>query len=185
MAEDFDLGGPLPEESSNRTFLMAAGGLGALLVLSMICLAVYALVLAPAQREARATEVVEINLQNTQTAQTQTAEAIQLTPSRTPTSTETPLPTSTVVPTQVIVLPTYTPTPFLTLPTLAPETATAAAQQTLEAIEGGGGAFTPTPTALPATGFADEVGLPSLVIMGGILLAVIFIARSLRARASA
>lgn len=184
MAEDFDLGGPLPEESSNRTFLMAAGGLGALLILSMICLAVYALVLAPAQRESRATEVIEINLQNTREAQTQTAEAMELTPSRTPTETETPLPTGTVTPTQVIVLPTFTPTPFLTLPTLAPETATAAAQQTLEAIQGGGGA-TPTATALPATGFADEVGIPGLMIMGGILLAVIFIARSLRTRASA
>jgi hypothetical protein len=184
MAEDFDLGGPLPEESSNRTFLMAAGGLGALLILSMICLAVYALVLAPAQRVARATEVIEINLQNTQQAQTQTAEAQALTPSRTPTETETPLPTGTVTPTQVIVLPTFTPTPFLTLPTLAPQTATAAALQTLEAIQGGGGA-TPTATALPATGFADEVGIPGLVIMGGLLLAVIFIARSLRMRASA
>ena len=71
MAEDFDVGAPLPEESSNRTFVIAAGGLGALLVLSMICLAVYALVVAPRQREARATEVIEVNLQNTQQAQTQ------------------------------------------------------------------------------------------------------------------
>lgn len=183
MAEDFDLGEPLPEESGNRTFVYAAAGLGALLVLSMICLAVYALVLAPQQRVSRATEAVEINLQNTEVAQTQTAEAFELTPSRTPTATEFILPTSTVTPTQVIVLPTFTPTPFLTLPTLAPETATAAAQETLAAIQGGG-AGTPTATALPATGFADEVGIPGLIVMGGILLAVIFIARSLRSRAT-
>lgn len=183
MAEDFDVGGPLPEESGNRTFVIAAAGLGGLLIVSMICLLVYALVLAPLQREARATEAVEINFQNTQTALTQTAEAIQLTPSRTPTASWTPAPSGTVTPTLVIVLPTDTPTPFLTLPTLAPETATAAALETLAAIEGGGGA-TPTATALPATGFADEVGLPILVIMGGLLLAVVFIARSLRSRAT-
>jgi len=56
MAEDFDVGGPLPEESGNRTFVIAAAGLGGLLIVSMICLLVYALVLAPLQREARATE---------------------------------------------------------------------------------------------------------------------------------
>lgn len=182
MAEDFEVGGPLPEESGNRTFVIAAAGLGGLLIVSMICLLVYALVLAPLQREARATEAVEINFQNTQEAQTQTAEAIQLTPSRTPTASWTPAPSATVTPTLVIVLPTDTPTPFLTLPTLAPETATAAALETLAA--GGGGAATPTATALPATGFADEVGLPVLVIMGGLLLAVVFIARSLRSRAT-
>ena len=130
MAEDFEVGGPLPEESSNRTFVIAAVGLGGLLVLSMICLVVYALVLAPRQREARATDVVQINLQNTQQAQTQTAIAVERTPSRTPTVTGTASPTASVTPTQVIVLPTDTPTPFLTLPTLAPETATAAALET-------------------------------------------------------
>jgi len=31
MAEDFEVGGPPPEESSNRTFLYAAGGIGLLI----------------------------------------------------------------------------------------------------------------------------------------------------------
>jgi hypothetical protein len=184
MAEDFDLGEPLPEESSNRTFVIAAGALGALLVLSMICLLVYALYLAPRQREARATDVVEVELQNTQQAQTQTAEVLEQTPSSTPSPTDTPEPTATVTPTQVVVLPTDTPTPFLTLPTLAPETATVAAQQTLDAIAQGGGGATPTATALPATGFGDEVSVPMLALLGGLLAAVIFAARSLRTRVS-
>jgi cytoskeletal protein RodZ len=182
MAEDFDVGAPLPEESSNRTFVMVAGGLGALLVLSMICLAVYALVLAPRQQASRATQAVEVNLQNTQQAQTQTAAVVQQTPSRTPTATETQEPTATVTPTQVVVLPTSTATPFLTLPTLAPETATAAAQQTLAAQGGGGATVTATTTALPATGFAEDIGVPTLALLGGVLLAVIFIARGLRTR---
>ena len=181
MAEEFDVGGPLPEESSNRTFVIAAVSLGGLLVLSMICLLVYALVLAPRQQEARATDVVLVNQQNTEEALTQTAVAIEKTPTRTPTGTELPDTTATVTPTLVVVLPTETPTPFLTLPTLAPETATAAAQLTLAAAQGGGGG-TPTATALPATGFADEVGIPALALAGGLLLALIFITRSLRTR---
>jgi len=181
MAEEFDVGGPLPEESSNRTFVIAAVSLGGLLVLSMICLFVYALVLAPQQQEARATDVVLVNQQNTEEALTQTAVVLEKTPTRTPTGTELPDTTATVTPTLVVVLPTETPTPFLTLPTLAPETATAAAQLTLAAAQGGGGG-TPTATALPATGFADEIGIPALALAGGLLLAVIFIARSLRTR---
>jgi hypothetical protein len=150
----------------------------------MICLLVYALYLAPRQREARATDVVEVNLENTQQAQTQTAQVLEQTPSSTPSPTDTPEPTATVTPTQVVVLPTDTPTPFLTLPTLAPETATAAAQQTLDAGAGGGGGATPTATALPATGFGDEVSVPMLALLGGLLAAVIFAARSLRTRVS-
>jgi cytoskeletal protein RodZ len=181
MAEDFEVGAPLPEESSNRTFVIAVIVMGGLLVVSIICLVVYAFVIAPRQQAQQPTAVAERNLQNTQQAASQTAAVVELTPSRTPTATETEEPTATVTATQVVVLPTDTPTPFLTLPTVAPETATAAAQATLAAATGGGGA-TPTATALPATGFADEIGVPALAILGGILLAVIVIARSLRAR---
>lgn len=183
MAEDFEIGAPLPEESSNRTFVIAVIVMGALLVVSIICLGVYAFWFAPRQQAQQPTAVAERNLQNTQQAATQTAAVVELTPSRTPTATATEEPTATATATQVVVLPTDTPTPFLTLPTLAPETATAAAQATLAAAQGGGGATpTATATALPATGFADEIGVPALALLGGLLLAVIVIARSLRAR---
>jgi hypothetical protein len=186
MAEDFDMGGPLPEESANRTFIIAAAGLGALLVLSMICLAVYALVLAPRQQEARATQAALINLQNTEVAATQTAEAVEVTSTPTPTVTDTPVPTATVTPTQVVVLPTNTPTPFTTLPTLEPLTATAAAQQTATAEAlAGGEEPTATPTALPATGFADEAGIPTLLLFAALLIVVVFVARGLRTRSTA
>jgi type II secretory pathway pseudopilin PulG len=181
MAEEFEVGAPLPEESSNRTFVIAVIVMGGLLVVSIICLVVYAFVLAPRQQEQQPTRVAEINLENTQQAASQTAAVVELTPSRTPTATATDEPTTTPTSTQVVVLPTDTPTPFLTLPTVAPETATAAAQATLAAAQGGGGA-TPTATALPATGFADEIGVPMLAILAGVMLAVIIIARSLRTR---
>lgn len=177
MAEDYEVAGLLPGETSNRTFVMAAVGMGSLLVLSMICLAVYALVLAPRQQTARETQAANINLQNTEVAATQTAEAAQVSPSPTLTATDTPEPTATVTATLVVVLPTETATPFLTLPTLEPMTATAAAQLTLEAELG-----EPTPTALPATGFADEGGMPLLLLFGSALLVVIVVARGLRSR---
>ena len=186
MADDFEVGGLLPEEtSSNRTFVMAAVGLGALLILSMACLAAYALWWAPRQEEADATQRVEIALQNTSVAGTQTAEALGTSEQlASPTLDVTATASPTITPTQVVVLPTNTPTEFLTLPSLEPGTATAAAQATLDAEMGGGGG-TPTATALPVTGFADEVGMPALFMLAAVLLAVIFVARGIRTRASA
>jgi len=184
MAEDFEVGGLLPGETSNRTFVMAAVGLGALLILSMVCLALYALVLAPRQQADRATQDAQVALQNTEVAATQTAEAAAETELATPTLADTPTPSPTITPTQVVVLPTNTPTEFLTLPSLEPMTATAAAQATLDAEMGGGGGSPTATTTLPVTGFADDVGLPGLFLLGGVLLAVVFIARGIRTRAS-
>jgi outer membrane biosynthesis protein TonB len=180
MAEDFEVGGPLPEESSNRTFLIAAAGIGGLLVLSMICLGAYALVLAPRQQQARVEQATQIVLQNTQVAQqlTQTAAAQKATQTPTPSETPTPTEVPSATPTQVVVIPTDTP--FTNFATLAPLTATAAAQQTLAAAQ----QTTPTATAtaLPVTGFADEAGLPTLFILALGLLAVVIIARGVRSR---
>lgn len=177
MAEDFEVGAPLPEESSNRTFIIAAAGIGGLLVLSMICLGVYALVIAPRQQENRIAQATEIVQQNTETALslTQTAEAEEASPTPEPSETPTPTTEPTATPTQVVVVPTETP--FTTLSTLAPQTATAAAQATRDAQQT---TPTATPTALPATGFADEAGLPGLLAMGAALVAIVILARRLR-----
>lgn len=194
MAEDFEVTGGLPEDDENRTFVIAAAGLGGLIVLSLVCLGVYALILQPRQREAALQEPTSIVLTNTAVALglTETAEAADFTPVPTeapPTRAPSATATESPVPTQVVVLPTDTPTPtpFTTLPTVAPLTATAAAQmtQTAEAIAGGGGGSpTPTPTALPSTGFADDVGLPGLAGLTALFLVVIFLSRKLRSRAT-
>jgi LPXTG-motif cell wall-anchored protein len=189
MAEDFEVNGGLPEESENRTFVIVAAGLGGLIVLSMICLGVYALVLQPAQREAAESRPTEIMLTNTAVAigLTETVEAEQAT--ATPEASDTPFPTSTRVPTntptQVVVLPTNTPP--TSLPTIDPGTVTAAAEQTATAAaaaEVGTPTSTPEPTAtaLPTTGFGDEAGLPGMAGLAAVLLAVIFLSRRLRAR---
>lgn len=193
MAEDFEVGGGLPEDSENRTFIAVAAGLGGLIVLSLVCLGVYALVLQPRQRAQQEERPTQIMLTNTAVALglTETVEAEQVTstpePSNTPAPSNTPRPTNTPTPTQVVVLPTDTPGATITsLPTIDPQTATAAAQLTQTAIAGAGGGATPTntpsptATALPTTGFGDEAGLPGLAGLAAVLIAVIFLSRRLR-----
>lgn len=175
--EDAELGledEALPEEAGNRTFLLVAGILGGVLILSMICIAVYAMVLLPRSQAQRSTQVAEINAQNTQVAMASklTAEAQAWT--ATPTNTQPP-PTATASPTPVIA---PTDTPMLEEPTQDPRTATVAALLTMQA--GGGTTITPTVTALPDTGFMDDIGVPGLLIMAAALILVILLARRLR-----
>lgn len=196
MADDFEVTSEPLEQGENRTFVIAAAALGALIILSLICLGVYALVLQPRQRQAAIERPTEIMLTNTAVAVGLTEAALEQIATFTPLPTNTPQPsatprptnTSSPTPTPVIVLPTATrtPTPFTTLATVGPETATAAAQQTATALALGGGAATPTrtptPTALPTTGFGDEVGLPGLAGLAAVFLAVIILSRRLRTR---
>ena len=163
MAEDFEIGGPPPEESTNRTFVLAAAGIGGLLVLSMVCLALYALVLAPRQRQARADQATQIALNNTQVAQAVTQTAGAQFPSATSPATRTATGTPTRTQTPVVVVPTAT------------ATVTPGAPSTISVTT-----FTPTVTALPTTGFADEAGFPMLIVLAGVLILVAIVARRMR-----
>ena len=158
---------PPPEESSNRTFLVAAGILGGIVLLSIACLAGYALLILPSQRAGQQQAATAQAVQNQQVAQALTATAAALS---FPTATATPLPTHTPVIAQPTVANTSTPDPA-TATVAAALTQAAQAQLT----------HVPTSTALPATGIADEYGAPGLVIAGMALIAVIFLARRLRA----
>jgi len=161
---------PPPEESSNRTFLVAAGILGGIVLLSIACLAGYALLVLPSQRASQQQAATAQAVQNQQVAEALTATAAAL---AFPTATTTPVPTQT----PVIAQPT---TENTTLPD--PATATVAAALTQAALAQL--THVPTSTALPATGIADEYGAPGLVIMAMALVAVIFLARRLRAAPS-
>jgi len=186
LMDDFDLDNmelkedPQPQDSGNRTFLMVAGILGGILILSLVCFAVYAMVFLPRSREAKSTEAAEINAQNTEVAMlsAMTAEARlwTATPSITPTSApKSPTPTRTPV-----LAPTDTPAigadPNATVD---PRTATVAALFTEQARKGL--TITPVSTGLPDTGFMDDVGIPGLVALAASLVLVIFLARRLRA----
>ena len=163
-----------PEETSNRTFLIAAGILGWIVLLSIICLAGYALIILPQQNAARQTQSA-IETQNADTindALTATAVAFDL--SQTPQITDTPFPTDTPVVAQ--------PSPTNTLEfTLTPDPATATVAAGLTRVAASTRTVVAPSTALPTSGFADEVGLPGLVIAALALVVVIFLARRLRA----
>lgn len=157
-----------PEESSNRTFLFVAGGLGVLILAALLCVVGYVFINANTNRANEAAAQTQAALQEatiqaalTQTsvvqAQTQAAATATLPPTNTP----------------VIVEATATPSE-----TPNPATATVGAAFTQIAVSTQ--TIIPTSTALPNTGFADEVGLPAMFVMTLALVIVILLARRLR-----
>jgi LPXTG-motif cell wall-anchored protein len=162
---------PPPEESSNRTFLIVAGILGGITVLALACIAVYAFFVLPRQRSNREAQIATLTAQANEIATSLARTAIAAL--ATPTFTNTPLPTATTVRTATPVLAVATDTP---VPSADPRTATVAALLTQAA----GTQSVATSTALPTTGFAEDVGIPGLLGMAVLLVAVIFLARRLR-----
>jgi hypothetical protein len=180
---------PLKEESSNRTFIIAAGALAGVVLLSIIGMAAYALLVLPKQKAASLAQAATIQAQNMLVAgaMTQTADAALWTPTALPTAipTATATSTATLKPTPVEAFTTSLPTASVpiasaTLSSAAlsglSTTQTTIANQTATAK-----AFA-TSTALAKTGFADEFGLPGLFIMAFVLVAVILLSRRLRTK---
>jgi type II secretory pathway pseudopilin PulG len=174
---------PLPEESNNnRTFMIAVGILAGIILISVACLAgVYLF-----SRQNRATT----EQTDAAAGATQTAAAVQAIIDQsltatfvaaikpTTTSTVPPTPTPPVAPAS----PTSTPDPANPLGLVGTQvaaTATVGAAYTQAALAA---KFTPVPTttALAGTGFADEYGLPGLVVMALAFVIVILFARRLR-----
>jgi hypothetical protein len=175
---------PLPEESNNnRTFMIAVGILGGIILISVACLGgVYLF----SKNKAAATSQAG----DTSVAATQTAVAVQAIIDQSLTATFeaaiVPTVTPTLLPTATLPVapasPTSTPDPANPIGlagTQAAATATVGAAYTQAAIAA---SFTvvPTTTALAGTGFADEYGLPGLVVMALAFVIVILFARRLR-----
>jgi hypothetical protein len=184
--------------SNNRTFLIAAGILGGVILLALICMAGYAFFLLPRQNAAQNAQQTAVLLTNTAIAggATGTAQALLATATLDPASiaatsqaiaaTRQMAATMTASaiaaaasPTPVVVF--FTATAVLETATPDPVTETVAALYTQAALA----ELTvfPTTTALggvPTTGFADEVGLPGLFIIGFVLIVIILLARRLR-----
>ena len=169
--------------ASNRTFLVVAGILGGILLIALLAIAGYAVVILPDRDTGQQTQVAAINATNTAVAEeaqlTAIGKQITLTPTFTatlpPTETLTPVPTNTATP---VLAPTNTPE-ATSEGTLDPETATVAALLTQQAGEGEETPI-PTATALPETGFADDFGVPGLLLVAGVLMVVIILSRRLR-----
>lgn len=160
-----------PEESSNRTFLIAAGGLGLLVLIALLCLGAYVIFNFNSGQTSEATAQALVTFQEatvqaalTQTAIVQNAQAETQQALATVTSTSTPVIAEATA--------TLTETPN-------PATATVGAAFTQIAVSTQ--TIIPTSTALPNTGFADEVGLPGMFAMAVVLVVVIFLVRRLRA----
>jgi hypothetical protein len=164
-----------PEESSNRTFLIAAGILGGIVLLSLCAVVGYWLVILPQQRASQQTD--EQSAQATQNAQINealTATGVAFDLSQTPQASPTLVPTNTLV----VAQPTATNTLQFTL---TPDPATATVAAGLTRVAASTATIILTSTALPTSGFADEFGLPGLVVAAMVFVAVIFLARRLRA----
>jgi len=169
---------------SNRTFLIVAGILGGILLIALLAIAAYAVLYLPGRETGQQTQVAEINATNTAVAEEAQLTAIAKQITMTPTSTATLRPSTTPT-----VTPSRTSTPVLA-PTNTPEvdqgtpdpaaTETVAALLTQQAGGGLGGTIIPTATALPDTGFADDFGVPGLVLIAGVLMVIIILSRRLR-----
>jgi hypothetical protein len=169
---------------SNRTFLIVAGILGGILLIALLAIAAYAILFLPARETGQQTQVAQINATNTAIAEqaqlTAIAKQVTNTPAFTATLPPTDVPTMTPSSTSTPVLaPTNTPEPDEA--TQDPATATVAALLTQQA---GGDEETATPiptaTALPDTGFADDFGLPGLLLVAGVFMVIIILSRRLR-----
>lgn len=159
-----------PEESSNRTFLIAAGVLGGLVLLGLLCVVGYILFSQSTsqQNEAIALQQATDQAATIQVGLTQTAAVQALT--------ETAAATNTVAPTETPVIRQATATAS---PTQNPATATVGAAFTQIAVSTQ--TVIATSTALPNTGFMDDFGAPGLMLMALSLVVVIFLVRRLRA----
>ncbi len=175
--------GPLPEESNNnRTFMVAVGILGGIILISVACLgAVYVF------GRGRTTAAQQTQIANAANASA-TAVAVNAVMNQALTATfeASILPTTTLTFT-----PTTTPPVGVASPTNTPDPAFAGFDSTSIAKTATiGAAYTQaaaaqltvvaTTTALPNTGFADEFGLPGLVVMALAFMIVILLARRLR-----
>jgi hypothetical protein len=161
-----------PEESSNRTFLIAAGILGGIVLLSIACLAAYALLILPGQK---ATSSAANDAQATTNAQIQGALTATMQAQLKPTATAiTPSPTSVLAQVPMATSQAFvTNTPDPATATIAVALTQARAAQLTVVVQ-------PTASAIPGTGIADEYGLPGLVAMGLAFMIVILLARRLR-----
>ncbi|MBN2145737.1 MAG: hypothetical protein JW726_00055 [Anaerolineales bacterium] len=173
-----EVAGQPPEESGNRTFVIAAVILGAVFILGLVCIAVYALLIYPSAKRSQLSAQQTVAAQATEVsfAATQTGIASQWTP--TPKPTKTPEPT--IAPTNTPVVQQGQPT--ATLVDSDEDAAEATRSALLTEVALAQLTVIPTSTLLPEGGIADEIGAPALLALAVVLVVVIFLARRLRSR---
>ncbi|MBN1146769.1 MAG: hypothetical protein JXA78_05910 [Anaerolineales bacterium] len=180
-------GGALPEETSNRTFLIIVGVIGLVAIMALVCIGIVWYSVSQG-REAEAlqdatltAQVEQVEAIIAQTATKATMEAIIAAYTHTPTKTLIPSSTFTPTATTPVVAESPTSTLILGTPgtvTMNPLLATATEMQAI--LNTRTLTVRPSATAIGSYGFADEVGLPAMLGLAGLLIVVIFLARRLR-----
>ncbi len=175
---------PPPEEGkNNRTFWLVGGVLAGLVFLTLVCMAVYFFYIAPntAQQRTSAQQTIEAGNAQAISQLTQTAAAALL--AQTPQASPLPLETGTLAATSTPVIAQNT---AAATPTSNSATVMAIQTQLSYQMTSTGAAALPTVTSssgaggMPATGFFDQIGLPTLIILAVVLVAIIFLARRMR-----
>ena len=174
MADDFIV----EEESSNRTFLYAASGLAALLLLGLIAIVVIALTGRNGNGN-NEIAVMNMTIEAQNALVTQTVAAMETIAAYTPTPTRV---APTALPTKI---PTFTPSPAPPTFTPSPVAQTPAPEGTTDGTSGAEAAApgtTPSPTVGPGGGQLPAGGLGMWGAVGAalVLIAVIVLARRLR-----
>lgn len=195
MLDDFELDYPEDEDFSddddgggsgpNRKLILIAGILGAGIFIAIAGIAFWFFVLRTPPLTAAEQSQTQVALSATSShwqSQTEIAGISAATYTPEPTEPPTNTPTATEIPQAA--LPSVTSEGG---PTADPRTATVQALLTQAALAQTQAAeailtvtATPTSTALPDTGFADDVGVPALLGITGLLILVIFVSRRLR-----
>lgn len=185
---------PEPKKSGNRTFLIAIAAITIILVVALVGMLLVLPQIMERNKATAAEKAAVINAQNTATSSAATQLAFEQMLALTPEATEQPtMEEVQATNTPVIAMASDTPEVTEAGPSveatvdLPGRTATVAALLTQMAstevtVTPGGPTVTPgvTSTALPTTGFADEVGLPGLAGLAVLLIVVIVVARRLR-----
>lgn len=176
--DTFDDGeGAPPEESNNRTFLFIAGGLGILVLIGLCAVVGYFFLNSRNGSDATATAQAQATIQQATIAAglTQNAESQALTQAAAVTNTVAPTNTPVIAQATVTASPTSNPATATVGAafTQIAAASTASTQTTLTVIA--------TSTALPNTGFADDIGLPGMFAFALAFVIVIFLVRRLRA----
>lgn len=182
---------PQKPPQGNRTFLVIAGVLGAVILVALLAAAAYAVLVLPEQNANRAEQAIQINAQNTATVMAATSVVMtEMAPTDTPepTVTNMPEPTATQEPKQPEPVVTELAigggmTEDLAMTATVSALLTQAANSKPDAVE-----ITAVPmgdpsvvaTALPNTGFADEMGIPSVVGLGFLFIVLIVVTRRTR-----
>jgi len=191
------------EESSNRPFIVASVALGGLFVAGLVSLGLYAFKIKPAQAGASATQIAEINVSNTQVAvyaeatsvaqvaavvSSDTEQQARLASSLGSDANEAAIDSVEVLPAEPIVVQAQVSSPNSESSIVETDNKVIASSSTsdlnndantsLVSVDMAEGVA--SPETLPDTGFADEVGLPVLVLAMFVLISVVIVTRSVR-----